>query len=108
MRAATFGAAGGSAGKAGNVAVDNGATIRPISDQSVALFAQSAGGGGGNGGSGFGLFYSQGGAGGNGGDGAAVQVQNTGSLTTSSTEEQGIFPRASVVRAATAAAPTAL
>ena len=87
----TSAAAGGSAGAGGTVDVTNGATIRTNSDQSVALFAQSAGGGGGNGGSGFGIFYSAGGNGGNGGDGGQVIVNNTGSLTTSGADSEGIF-----------------
>jgi hypothetical protein len=91
VTAASFGAAGGSAGAAGTVDVTNGATIRTNNDQSVALFAQSAGGGGGNGGGGFGIFYSGGGPGGNGGDGGMVTVTNTGALTTSGADSEGIF-----------------
>ena len=44
-------------------------SITTVSDQSVALAAQSIGGGGGNGGSGFGVFYGQGGSGSIGGGG---------------------------------------
>ena len=48
------------------------AKITTISDQSVALTAQSIGGGGGSGGLGFGAFYGQGGSGSIGG-GAALR-----------------------------------
>jgi hypothetical protein len=88
---AAFGANGGSAGAAGTVKVTNGAAIRTNSDESAAIFAESAGGGGGNGGASFGLFYSGGGNGGIGGAGGQVAVNNTGSLTTSGANSQGIL-----------------
>jgi len=86
-----FAANGGSAGAGGNVTVTNGGAITTISDESIAIAAQSVGGGGGHGGDAFSDYYSSGGEGGQGGNGGAVTVNNSGTLNTSGAGAVGIM-----------------
>ena len=99
------GGSGGDGGVAGEVTVDNGATIATDGDRAHGVYAQSIGGGGGTGGyagqiaiqaggaSGNGnnsLGVSVGGSGGTGAAGSAVEVTNRGVIVTSGDESTGV------------------
>jgi hypothetical protein len=58
---------------------------------SSGIFAQSIGGGGGNGGAAGGLIATVGGKGGGGGSGGAVEVDNTGNISTTLVNSHAIF-----------------
>lgn len=75
----------------GNVSVHNSGAIATAGLSASAIFAQSVGGGGGNGGSGGGVFVSIGGSGGGGGEGGIVSVGNSGDLSTTGSDSNGIF-----------------
>jgi hypothetical protein len=87
--AVALGSAGGAGGNAGQVAVDNTATIVTGGDHSAAILAQSIGGGGGAGGATGGLV-ALGAAGAAGGNAAVVRVENSGALQTSGVQADGI------------------
>ena len=97
----SYGGTGGSGNSAGTVIVDNAGVIDTAGDGAHGIFAQSLGGGGGNGGmaiagnliigaSGNAPLITIGGFGGSGGDGGAVEVTNSGSITTRGAGAHGI------------------
>jgi hypothetical protein len=85
-----IGGKGGASGKGGDVNVTNNGSIETGGKQAQAVFAQSVGGGGGNG-AGAGGLVAIGGDGGAGGAGFAVNVTNTGDLTTRGYDSYAIF-----------------
>ncbi|WP_423066858.1 hypothetical protein [Devosia sp. CN2-171] len=96
----SVGGDGGFGAKGGEVEVTNGGIITTSGDFSHGIFAQSVGGGGGNGGfsiagtisdSGSGATSSVGGNGGSGGEGGNVTVINTGTITVTGQNSQGIY-----------------
>lgn len=91
---------GGVGAAGGEVEVTNAGVITTDGDFSHGIFAQSVGGGGGNGGfsiagtiseSGSGATSSVGGSGGAGGDGGKVTVINSGTISVTGQNSQGIF-----------------
>jgi len=96
----SVGGDGGVGARGGEVEVTNAGVITTDGDFSHGIFAQSVGGGGGNGGfsvagtiseSGSGATSSVGGSGGSGGEGGKVTVINTGTITVTGQNSQGIF-----------------
>jgi uncharacterized protein YhjY with autotransporter beta-barrel domain len=84
-----FGSSGASAGDGGHVTVNNAGAITTHDINSYGIFAQSIGGGGGGGGSSGGLV-ALGGSGSSGGSGGAVDVTNSGVITTYQDHSVGI------------------
>ena len=95
----SIGGAGGAGGKGNTVTVDSSAVVTTLGDLSSGLVAQSVGGGGGHGGSSTSnaqggnsaVAVSLGGSGSTGGDAGAVQLRNTGRISTMGTQSQGLF-----------------
>ena len=75
----------------GPVLVDSTGDISTDGFLSHGIFAQSIGGGGGNGGNADGWFTGDAGDGGGAGNGGTVEVNNTGSITTSGNASDAIF-----------------
>ncbi len=101
----SIGRAGGGGGNAASAGIANDGAIVTTGSRAIGLFAQSVGGGGGAGGISIAgtlsgpdaksVSVAVGGSGGSGGTAAAVNVINTGAITTGSTDDQdnahGIF-----------------
>ncbi|MEM1079446.1 MAG: hypothetical protein AAGI09_13065 [Pseudomonadota bacterium] len=95
----SVGGTGGEGGDGGEITVRNTGSISTAGESASAIFAQSQGGGGGNSGTTFSfdtielgaVSISVGGDGGNGGSADAVSVTNSGALTTSADDSDGIF-----------------
>ncbi len=86
-----IGGNGGDGGNGGNVTVNNYGTITTSGISSDAILAQSVGGGGGTGGGGGLSVLAVGGQGGNSSIGQTVDVTNTGTITTTGKDSNGIF-----------------
>ncbi len=96
----SVGGEAGTGGIGGEVEVNNFGIIETSGDNSHGIIAQSIGGGGGNGGfsiagtisdSGQGATSSVGGSGGEGGAGGTVTVTNSGTITVTGANSNGIF-----------------
>ncbi|MEO1192813.1 MAG: hypothetical protein AAFY02_13710, partial [Pseudomonadota bacterium] len=86
----SFAASGGSGGKAGAIDFINFGSIVTEGNRSTGVLAQSIGGGGGAGGDTFGVFYSGNSPGAVGGAGSAINITNSGQITTSGNAAIGI------------------
>ena len=86
----SIGGSGSATSAGGVVTVTNAQSITTHGDRADAIYGQSIGGGGGDGGVSGGLV-SIGGSGGGGGGGEAVDITNSGALTTSGIFARGIF-----------------
>uniref|UniRef100_UPI000E4AAA1B beta strand repeat-containing protein n=1 Tax=Oceanicella sp. SM1341 TaxID=1548889 RepID=UPI000E4AAA1B len=82
---------GGNGGDAEKVTLTTAATITTSGEHSYGLLGQSIGGAGGTGGVGAGLVLALGGEGGAGGAAGVVELNNTGSITTSGAYAVGIL-----------------
>jgi len=88
--ALAFGDSGGNGGDAGNVTVYNDGSILTAGWNSHGILAQSVGAGAGSGSS-TGGIYAEGGNGGGESDGAMVDINNSGTITTQSSDSYGIL-----------------
>ncbi|WP_428927749.1 hypothetical protein [Marinibacterium sp. SX1] len=88
---AGMGGNGGNGGNAGKVTFTTGSTINTAGQHAYGLLAQSIGGAGGTGGISDGLFLELGGAGGAGGAAGVVEINNTGTITTTGDYSVGIL-----------------
>lgn len=86
----SIGGAGSDTSPGGAVTITNSGIVSTQGTRSYAIFAQSIGGGGGNGGSSFGVV-AVGGSGGGGGAGGAVQIGNSGTLSTVGNDSSAMF-----------------
>ena len=82
---------GGQGTEGGFVSVTSRGSITTHGNDAFGIFAQSIGGFGGDGGSGTGIFFASGGSGEKAGSGGAVNVFNSGSITTFGSRSHGIF-----------------
>ncbi|WP_346908068.1 autotransporter outer membrane beta-barrel domain-containing protein [uncultured Roseibium sp.] len=91
--AMTLGGSGGDGGSADEVLITNTGTIKTSGDSSSAIVAQSIGGGGGLAGDGLGDVITDaaaGGQGSGGGDGGSVEINHSGTITTSGDGAMGV------------------
>ncbi|WP_454917383.1 hypothetical protein [Xanthobacter sediminis] len=89
--AAAYGGNGGPGGNSGNVSVTNAGGITTAGDTSRGILAQSIAGTGGTGGGGSGFFFAGGGSGASAGTVGAVSVTNSGLVTTTGANAQGVL-----------------
>jgi uncharacterized protein with beta-barrel porin domain len=87
----SIGGSGDSGGAGGDVSVDNSGIVSTSGFLARGIVAQSIGGGGGDGAGAFGLAYSDVNAGGTSGDGGAVNVANSGTVSTGGAVSTAIF-----------------
>ncbi|MGE4321657.1 MAG: hypothetical protein AB7E60_01350, partial [Sphingobium sp.] len=94
-----FGGLGAPGGEGGRVSLTNRGFVTTLGHGSIGVFGQSVGGGGGNGGSGMGTSAGKdvsvnlaiGGFAGNGGRAGAVDVENSGSISTRGANAHGVL-----------------
>ena len=84
------GGSGGTASHGGSATLDNSVNVTTDGKGAHGILVQSLGGGAGDGGSSYGLFGDAGGSGA-GGNGGAVDITNSGKITTTGDGAHGIF-----------------